>query len=300
MSQCPGVRPSVSAASRSRSSQSGLNIFSYHFTSITTKCSFMCFSDPALRVQGSLVCFCRCCLSILQRLCLWVGWGRKRRLSGQTCHKSKLWIATFIWFPLQTGVTCAVLITGLGSDYPLPSEEALAVLPENLALPCSAWFIFPQDSPSGEELQAGCAGRCGNSWVLHNHPGHWCTLAFSLHFFRFPRAHLGRCWFWKRIVGCVVQEQSHCLAAALKNRTEKMLLDLLASLTEVKRYCRTLALNLPASLSSFLLLEVILEQSERTKKPFKYWSLICCINLIYDEECTNLGHNQLFFSLFFS
>lgn len=33
----------------------------------------------------------------------------------------------------------------------------------------------------------------------------------------------------------------------------------------------------------------------KNKKPFKYWSLICCINLIYDDEFTNLGHNQVFF-----
>lgn len=58
-----------------------------------------------------------------------------------------------------------------------------------------------------------------------------------------------------------------------------------------------LALNLSgsilkaASLSLFLFLDGILEQSERIKNPFKYWSLICCINLIYDEEFTNLGHN---------
>lgn len=81
-----------------------------------------------------------------------------------------------------------------------------------------------------------------------------------------------------------------------------MLLGHLASLAEVKRYWRMLVLNLPssilkpASLSSLLLLDVILEQSERIKKPFKYRSLISCINLIYDEEFTNLGHNQLFFS----
>lgn len=74
----------------------------------------------------------------------------------------------------------------------------------------------------------------------------------------------------------MVQEQSHCLAAALKNRTEKMLLGHLASLKEVKNSCRMLALNLSgsilkaASLSSFLFLDVILEQSERIKKPFKY------------------------------
>lgn len=71
---------------------------------------------------------------------------------------------------------------------------------------------------------------------------------------------------------------------------------------EVKKYYITLAINLsssvlkPDSLSSFLLSDVILKQSERKKKRhLQYWSLICCINLISDEEFTNLVHNQLFF-----
>lgn len=36
------------------------------------------------------------------------------------------------------------------------------------------------------------------------------------------------------------------------------------------------------------------------EEAFKYGSLISIINLIYDEEFTNLVHNQLFFSPFFT
>lgn len=56
-------------------------------------------------------------------------------------------------------------------------------------------------------------------------------------------------------------------ALVLKNRTGKKLLGHLASLTEVERYWRMLASSIlkPASLSLFLLLDVILEQSERIK-----------------------------------
>lgn len=170
---------------------------------------------------------------------------------------------------------CAAVIAGLRPAVIIPLQEA--VLHGNLAVPCSAWLIFPQDSPSGELCRHFVLGGVGTPWAVHNHPGHCALGHSSLHSFAFPPTHLGRCYFWKRIVGNGVQEQSHGLAAALvlKNRSEKMLPGHLASLTEVRRYCGMLALNLPssilkpASLSSFLSLDVILERSERIKKPLQ-------------------------------
>lgn len=74
----------------------------------------------------------------------------------------------------------------------------------------------------------------------------------------------------------MLQEQNPFLAATLvlKSRTEKMLLghQVWLPVVEVKKYYMTLVINLsssilkPAALSSFLLLDVVLKQSERKKK----------------------------------
>lgn len=134
-------------------------------------CAFQispCLSREALFVLQVLS------LHSTEALPLSAGWGRKRRRSRQTFHKSKLWIATFIWFPLQTGVMCAITITGLGtSDYALPLEEALAAL----ALPSEPGSSCPRPALLGKHCRQFVLAAVGTPWAGHNHPGHWCTWA---------------------------------------------------------------------------------------------------------------------------
>lgn len=180
------------------------------------------------------MCFCllcRCYLLILHRLCFltWVGEGREGCPDKLATNLSFRLLHLFD-FPLETGVMCAVVMTGLGTAVIIFAggssawESCLAML--SLA-------HLPTGFPSWGSI---CAGRCGNSlscaqssWALMPLvispstpllflPHIWADVAFE-------REEWG---------GNVVQDQSHGPAAVwvLKNETEKMLLGHLASFTE--------------------------------------------------------------------
>lgn len=174
------------------------------------KCSFCAFQLSHCLSRGALFVLQLLSLHPTEALPLSAGWGRRRRWSGQTFHKSKLWIATFICFPLQTGVMCAIVITGLGTgDYALPLEEALAVLPENLALPSEPGSSSPRTALVGKHCRQFVLAAVGAPELCRTILGIGALGHLSLHSFACPHTHLGRCCFWKRTEGNVVHEQSH-------------------------------------------------------------------------------------------
>lgn len=116
----------------------------------------------------------------------------------------------------------------------------------------------------------------------------------SLHSFACPLTHLGRCCFWKRTVGNVVHEQSSL--SAKKQDWKEALGSFGFSYRSWKVLENVGQFHFKASF--FVLVPPVrchFRTVWKNKKPFKYWSLICCINLIYDDEFTNLGHSQVFF-----
>lgn len=175
---------------------------------------------------------------------------------------------------------CAILITGFGT------AAIIAYLWSRRWLFCLRILLCHAQPGSSscrtnecllkKVLQAVSVCEVGELFQFYIMIGCVCSLRhFSVHCFDFLNTLLGRCCFQKRLVGNMLQEQKHFLAAnlVLKIRTGKMLLghQVWLPVAEVKKYQIMLVINLsssvlkPASLSSLLLLDVILKQSERKK-----------------------------------